>query len=110
MTNYVSAHDTDASLSVDRFYDENGDEVTIGDNDVGDSGSGEKKKKDVPPVQGPPRTPWSRRSSRAIGLHLELSRVERGLDVSTRPAQGIRRLAGHRCNPAGAERQSVESL
>ena len=28
VTNYVSAHDTNASLSVDKFYDEDGEELT----------------------------------------------------------------------------------
>lgn len=30
VTNYVSAHDTNASISVDKFYDEDGEEIAEG--------------------------------------------------------------------------------
>lgn len=32
MTNYVSAHDTNASLTVDKFFSEDGEELTARDN------------------------------------------------------------------------------
>ena len=38
VTNYVSAHDTNASLSVDKFYDEEGEELTEAPTGAGGEG------------------------------------------------------------------------
>ena len=42
MTNYLSAHDTNASLSIDKYYDEEGEETTENANLVGGAGEIEK--------------------------------------------------------------------
>lgn len=49
-----------------------------------------------------------RHEQQAAGLErldLELPRVERGVDGASRPAQGLRRLAGHRRHPPGDQRR-----
>ena len=42
MTNYLSAHDTNASLSIDKYYDEEGEETTENANLVGGAGEIQK--------------------------------------------------------------------